>query len=134
MSGRPVIAEKPWRSFGPPRPGVPAVALATQLHLARWSAMPAFVRHTYGSTRQLSRTPGVLGYSLRAAPHRRTFWTLTLWEDRAAMAAYVRAEPHRTAMRWLTEDLGSFVSTDWTVAGDAGAPTWEDGLSRLGSA
>ena len=129
-----IATGKPWRSFGPPRPGTTAIALATELHLARWSALPTFGRLTVGSVRQLARTPGVLGYSLRAAPHRRTFWTLSVWEDRTAMAAYVRAEPHRTAMRWLTADLGSFTSTDWTMAGDAGPPTWEDGLARLGSA
>ena len=129
-----IATGKPWRSLGPAQPGRTSVALATELRLNRWSALPAFGRHTVGSVRQLARTPGVLGYSVRAAPHRRTFWTLTVWEDRAAMAAYVRAEPHRSAMRWLTEDLGSFVSTSWTVAGDAGAPTWDDGLARLRSA
>ena len=129
-----IAGAKPWRAFGPVEPGRSYVALVTELRLTRWTALPSFGRHTAGSLRQLARTPGVLGYALRAAPHRRTFWTASVWEDEAAMAAYVRAQPHRDAMRWLrASGAGTFRSSRWRVA-DAEVPLrWDAALARLTS-
>ena len=126
------VPGKPWRSFATPEPGRTYVALATELHLTRWRRLPAFARHTLGSVRQLASSPGAMGYSLRAAPHRRRFWTVTVWEDEAAMRRYVREQPHRAAMRWLqASDGGTFRSTQWDVDGAAVPPSWEVAGSQL---
>ena len=126
------VAGKPWRSFAAPEPGRTYVALATELHLTRWRGLPAFARHTFGSLRQLAGSPGAIGYSLRAAPHRRRFWTVTVWEDEASIRQYVREQPHRDAMRWMgASDQGTFRSTRWDVEGSAVPPSWDAAEQRL---
>ena len=123
---------KPWRSFVAPDPDRSYVALATVIRLDRWRGMPAFGRHTLASTRQLARAPGIVGYTLRAAPHRRTFWTLSVWDDAAALARYVRERPHRDAVRWLhASGAARFRSTRWAVAGSELPVPWDVGLAHL---
>ena len=127
-----MATEKPWTWFAQPQPDREYVALATYLPVRRWWAMPRFGRHTLASIRQLSSSEGVLGYSLRAAPHRRSFWTLTVWNDAASLSRYVRAQPHRDAMRWLrTSAMGEFHSARWTIDGAAVPPSWDVALARL---
>lgn len=126
--------EKPWTSFVEPVPGREYLALVTYLPVGRWRAMPAFVRYAVGSVRQLSRSEGIVGYTLRALPLRRQFWTLTVWEDQGALAQYVGRQPHRSAMRWLrSSGMRDFVSTRWMVAPHAVPPSWDDALARLRS-
>lgn len=128
----PRATEKPWTWLSQPQADREYVALVTYLPVGRWTAMPAFLRHTVRSTRQLTRSEGLLGYALRAAPHRRKFWTLTIWKDDRAIARYVGAQPHRDAMRWLrTSGMAGFSSARWIVSGPTVPPSWRDALDRL---
>ncbi|MBW3602422.1 MAG: DUF4188 domain-containing protein [Actinobacteria bacterium] len=130
-----MATEKPWSWFAQPQPDHDYVALVTVLPISHWTALPSFGRHTGRSIRQLARSEGLLGYSLRAAPLRRTFWTLTIWEDAVSLARYVRAQPHRDAMRWLrASGVGDFHTARWTMGGAAVPPSWEAALAHLEAA
>lgn len=127
-----MATEKPWTWFAQPQRDHRYVALVTYLPVTRWTAMPSFARYTVASIRQLSRSDGLLGYAVRAAPHRRRFWTLTVWYDAASIARYVHAQPHRDAMRWLrTSGMGGFHAVRWTIGDAAIPPSWDDALARL---
>jgi heme-degrading monooxygenase HmoA len=82
------------------------VTLLTYLPLRSARRLPAFLRFTRKIQRQLAGAPGLVGYTLRAKPLRRQFWTLSAWESAEALEAFVVAAPHRDVMAALASDLG----------------------------
>jgi hypothetical protein len=79
---------------------------------------------------QALRAPDVVGVSLRAAPLKRSFWTLSSWQDEQKLREYSRSQPHLGIMRTLGPQTASskFIFFD---APATPAPTWPDALQRL---
>jgi hypothetical protein len=104
--------------------------VATFLPLARWRDVPAAFSLSSKIEAQLKATPGVARYSLAVDPLRRRFWTCSVWSEPSAIAGFVRAEPHATAVRrmgnWGAEG-GAFVSWQST------SPEihWDEAFQRL---
>ena len=93
----PLIPDLPWRAS---RLGDgPGVVYVTHLHLRRLRDVPAFFRTSMAIRRQTTRSPGARSLVLRAQPLARRFTTVSWWDDEAAVRAFVRADPHRSAMR-----------------------------------
>ncbi len=74
----------------------------TRLRIRRLRFLPGFLFHTLRSTGQLKRSPGFLGGYTASGP-RRTFWTVTVWTDEAAMRAFRRTGAHLKAMPKLLD-------------------------------
>lgn len=103
----------------------------TYLPLGRLSMLPRFATYTRRIQRQLDAAPvGLAGYSMLAKPHRSKYWTLTAWDDAAAMAAFIEAPPHLDAMAELDGALRGFRTTQWKLPGSALPPSWDDALAR----
>jgi hypothetical protein len=86
-------------------------------------------------TRQLQHSPGLVGYSLLAAPLAKTFWTLSAWEDRHALATFTRALPHVQVMKDLRPHMMStsrFIR--WAVHRSSLPVSWADAFMRLNEA
>jgi hypothetical protein len=66
---------------------------------------------------QLKATAGVIGYSLRAKPLSRRFWTLSVWENSAALMDFVARMPHNDGMKAMAPFLGKTRFTQWKVLG-----------------
>ena len=101
----------------------------TRLRLRSIRFLPVFAVHTLRSIRQVRGSAGFRGGSL--LPDRRwTFWTLTVWDDRDAMRAYMTAGAHRTAMPKLLDwcDEASVVHWDDT---DPAVPGWATADARM---
>ena len=80
----------PWKAPNSPPPADgPVTVMASRLELRRLSDVPSFLAAALRIRRQMLASPGVLGLSLIARPLRRTFWTLSAWQDQAAMSAAV---------------------------------------------
>lgn len=79
---------------------------------------------------QLDRTPGLVGYSLKAKPLRRDFWTLSVWEGGPALAEFVRAQPHEHVMGALQGDMGATKFVRWKTTGSEVPPRWDDATER----
>lgn len=124
----------PWRATNPSEPATEYVVLASRLPLRSIAHVPRFVRLTVSVIRQLERTGGLVGYSLRAQPLARTFWTLSAWEDRDALGAFVRELPHRAVMGKLRPHMGATRFAGWTVPGTGLPVSWEDATARLAGA
>jgi hypothetical protein len=77
-------------------------ASVTRLRIRSMKYVLAFLWMTFRSQRQVLRAPGFLGGKL-LLDARRTFWTLTVWENERAMKAFRGAGPHGQAMRKLVE-------------------------------
>jgi hypothetical protein len=124
----------PWRTHTPPDPTTDYVVLASRLPLRSIARVPWFVALAASVMRQLERTDGLVGYSLRAQPLAKTFWTLSAWTDQEALYAFVREMPHRAVMGKLRPHMGATRFTSWTAPGSALPIPWDEATRRLAGA
>ncbi len=121
----------PWKSLLPIEAGREYLALISYLPLKRYRKIPAFVRLTLQVQRQLAATPGVVGYSLHAELLRRRFWTLSAWENEAALMEFVHHVPHSEIMRTLAPHMGKTFYTTWSVRGSDLPLDWREAKQRV---
>jgi heme-degrading monooxygenase HmoA len=107
--------------------------MASRLELSSTRHLPRFLRDSIRVNRQVKSAPGRIDSKLRADFGKLTFWTLSSWEDEAAMRAFVRTQPHLDVMRDLGRrgvlKSGTFQSWETDVA--AGLPSWNDVAARF---
>jgi hypothetical protein len=125
------MATVPWQGRHTVEPETEYVVMASRLPLRSRVLVPWFAGLTLTVVRQLERTDGLVGYSLRAQPLAATFWTLSAWTGEAALGAFVRAMPHRTVMRKLRPHMGLTRFVTWSVPGAALPVTWNEAIERL---
>jgi hypothetical protein len=96
--------------------------MASHLPLSSIVNVPCFLSLTVSVVRQLERTDGLVGYSLRAQPVAGTFWTLSAWADAEAFGAFVRERPHpRDCEAVPAHGLDAIHDVDRTRIGASGA-------------
>jgi hypothetical protein len=120
----------PWKApKSPPPADGPVTVMASRLELRRLSDVLSFLAAALRIRRQMLASPGALGLSLIAQPLRRTFWTLSAWQDQDAMSAAVGHEPHRHLMKHFRPRMAGSSFVTWTATG---VPiTWEEARRRL---
>ena len=121
----------PWFRISTVDPATELTVMATRLPLRRYRHIPAFLRWTLRIRGQLADAPGLVGYSLDAHLLRKTFWTLSAWTDQEAMGAFVRTDPHRSAMEAIRPHMDRSVFVSWTVTGADLPVTWSDTRRRV---
>jgi hypothetical protein len=121
----------PWRRRLTPEPEVDYLVMASRLPLRSLATVPRFVGLTVSVVRQLERSDGLVGYSLRAQPLAKTFWTLSAWTDAAALSRFAAAMPHRAVMAGLRPRMGPTRFETWTCPGSALPIAWEEAVERL---
>ena len=84
--------------------------------------------------RQVLEADGSLGVSLVTRPLRREFLTLSAWNDHDAIAALVRNEPHRSAMRRHDSVMAESKFILWEVDITHLPIGWDVALRRLDAA
>jgi hypothetical protein len=122
--------DTPWTKFVAPDASREYFALLSYLPLNKYRAIPAFLKFTFQIQKQLSLTPGIIGYSLRAKPLSRNFWTLSAWENEQALRDFVVKLPHGNAMKAMTPHMGPTSFTKWRVSGSALPLHWEEAMRR----
>ena len=105
----------PWFRISTVDPGTELTVMASRLPLRHYRHIPGFLRWTLRIRGQLSDAPGLVGYSRDAHLFRKTFWTLSAWTDQKAMEAFVRQDPHRSAMTAIRPHMGDSTFVFWTV-------------------
>ena len=121
----------PWTTIRTPDPARSYLAYATKLPLAKHRFVPGFLRDTLRIRRQLRSASGLVGYALLADLRHATFWTVSVWEDEAALRAFAGAEPHRSITRRLPGRMGASVLRSFDVAGIDVQVPWPDVKTRL---
>jgi hypothetical protein len=121
----------PWVQRQETEPERVYLAMASRLPLAHFRSIPGFLRDTMRIRRQLARSDGLVGYGLNAQLARKTFWTFSVWTDRASLDAFAAAEPHRGTMRRLRPRMGESRFHFLEVAGAALPSTWEERMQPV---
>ena len=121
----------PWKTFIPPSPGGEYLVMASSLPLKRYLATPRFVRYVMAIRNQLAGADGLVGYSLRAEPLARRYWTLSVWEGEEALRGFMGSVPHVEIMRKLGPEMGDTKFIRWTVPGSEAEVSWREALERL---
>jgi hypothetical protein len=124
------MAELPWYAHSSAVPERDYVALLSYLPLRNSWRIPWLLLYSVRIRRQLRATSGLIGYSLRAQLAAKRFWTLSVWEDEAALQGFVAAPPHVAVMKALVPHMGATRFTRWTVKGFDLPPEWNDALKR----
>ncbi len=101
----------------------------TRLRIRSLRFLPGFAVHTLRSLGQVKSAPGFQGGSLLHDRHW-TFWTLTLWDDRASMRRYMTAGPHGAAMPHLMHWCDEASVVHWEQP-DATLPSWDEADRRM---
>jgi quinol monooxygenase YgiN len=126
------MPSSPWKWHRQASPDREYLVLLSFLPLRRFSRVPWFLLHTLRIARQLAAARGLVGYSLNAEPLAKRFWTLSVWEDDAALRAFAGTPPHAQAMRVMAPHMRPTAFVRWTLTGSALPPTWADALGRAG--
>ena len=119
-----------WRWYAEPDLEHTYLAMATVIELRSIWSLPRFEWHTRRVHAQLTRMPGLLGFSFKAQFPLR-YWTLSAWENGQALQRFVKGGRHLSAMAAVRPSMTTFHHVHWKVAGTAVPPTWTDGLRRL---
>jgi hypothetical protein len=122
--------DSPWIKFMTPETNREYLALLSHLPLNKYRAIPSFLKFTFQIQKQLSATPGIVGYSLRAKPLSRNFWTLSAWTDEKQLMDFVAKIPHGQAMKAMMPNMGPTKFTKWKVPGSALPLRWEEAMAR----
>lgn len=119
-----------WRWYVEPDPDREYLAVATLIELRSVWSLPSLEWHTLRIHRQLSRSPGLVGFSVRGRfPYH--YWTLSAWTDGKALHGFVRGGEHRAVMPTFRRRMRDFTHVRWKVRGSALPLQWTVGLSRL---
>jgi quinol monooxygenase YgiN len=116
------------------RPDREYLVMASHLPLRTITATPRFFRAVAAIRKQLRDTEGLVGYTLRARPVARDYWTLSVWRDRTALEQFMRAPPHVSIMGSVKPFMGATTFIQWEIAGARGRPDWNEALQRLAAA
>ncbi|MDX3246633.1 DUF3291 domain-containing protein [Streptomyces sp. ME18-1-4] len=120
-----------WTTVSTPAPDTEAFVMASRLEVRSLSDVPRFFLESLAAWKQVSGAPGAYGASLIAQPFKRTFWTLSAWEDKDALYTYAKTEPHRSIMNGLRSTMKDSVFTFWQVPAADLPIDWKDARRRL---
>jgi len=101
----------------------------TRLRIRSWRYFLPFVWQTSKSARQAERSAGFLGGRL-LRNRKNTFWTLTVWQDEAAMNAFRSGAAHGRVMRKLLEWCDEAAVVHWRQE-TPDLPSWPDAHRRM---
>jgi quinol monooxygenase YgiN len=81
--------------------------------------------------KQLAAAEGLVGYTLRARPLARDYWTLSVWKDQTALREFMRTPPHVQLMTSLKPVMGPTKFVTWTISATDGRPSLAGALEPI---
>ncbi len=121
----------PWSTPTRPAPGDEVYVMASRFETTSLTGALRFFLKSPGIIRQMREAPGAHGVALRARVLRRTFLTLSAWEDRAALYRFASGEPHRSSARSAAAYTKEAGFVFWTVPASELPIGWAEAERRL---
>ena len=107
--------------------------MASHLPLKRITGTVRFFRAVAAIRKQLATADGLMGYTLRAHVLARDYWTLSVWQDEAALRGFMSTPPHLEIMNSLKPLMGPTKFVTWTITRADGRPAMTGALEHLAS-
>jgi len=123
----------PWKELAKPDASKEYLAIVTYLPVKHYRTVPSVAKYSYKVEKQLIETQGLIGYSMGSKPWTKQFWTLSVWEDEAALVAFALSGAHKDTMPSLHKDMGATKFIRWKVLGTDVPVTWEVALEKADS-
>ena len=105
------------------------IIVVTRLRLRDSSLLDEFFTHAAAVLEQAMKSEGNLGADALAEAHD-AWWSVTAWQDRAQMGAYVNTEPHLSTEALLDHLCDEATFVDWEQASPQ-LPDWQTSWRRL---
>jgi heme-degrading monooxygenase HmoA len=105
------------------------VIVVTRLRLRDPAFFDEFFAQAVAVVEQAQNSPGNLHADVLAEASS-TYWTRTVWQDRALMNAFVGSQPHLSTMDRIDGWCDEATFIDWEQE-SADPPDWQDGYRRL---
>ena len=123
----------PWKELAKPDASKEYLAIVTYLPVKHYRTVPSVAKHSYKVEKQLIETQGLIGYSMGSKLWTKQFWTVSVWEDEAALMAFALSGAHKDIMARLYTDMGATKFARWKVLGADVPLTWEVALEKADS-
>ncbi|MFD5145378.1 DUF3291 domain-containing protein [Streptomyces sp. NPDC058401] len=124
----------PWSTPTRPAPGAEVYVMASRFETVSLGGALKFLLKSPGIVLQTRKAPGAHGVALRARVLRRTFLTLSAWEDRDALYRFAGSEPHRSSSRAAAAYTKEAGFVFWTVPASELPIRWDEAERRLAEA
>ena len=121
----------PWSERQPALPDRNYVTMASRLTLAKYRSIPRFLRATMAIRRQLARSEGLVGYSLKTDLPHKTFFTYYAWVDDASVQRFARSDPHAREIAALRAHMKDSHFEFTTTAGRDLPESWKQLVARV---
>jgi quinol monooxygenase YgiN len=105
------------------------IIVVTRLRLRDPSLLDEFFTHAAAVLEQAMKSEGNLGADALAEAHD-AWWSVTAWDDRAHMEAYVNTDPHLSTEALLDHLCDEATFVDWEQASPE-LPDWQTSWRRL---
>lgn len=125
------MPDLPWTARSEMETGHTYLVMASHLPLTRITSTLRFFRAVSAIRKQLRSADGLVGYTLRARPLARDYWTLSVWTDQATLAGFMRTPPHAAIMGSLKPFMGPTKFVQWEISANDGRPSWTEAQKRL---
>ena len=122
---------RPWKSHTEVDPRREYLALITYLPRKSFWSIRSFVRQSGMIQEQLEDARGLVGYSMRVQLLGKKAWTLSVWEDEAALQEFVRKSPPADTMRKPIIQPGKARFVRFKLDGSKVTPSWDEALGQL---
>jgi hypothetical protein len=105
------------------------VIVVTRLRLRDTALLDEFFTHAVAVIEQATQSEGNLGADALAEAHD-VWWSVTAWQDRNHIKAFVDNEPHLSTAALLDHLCDEATFVDWEQAGSH-LPDWQTNWRRL---
>jgi len=105
------------------------VIVVTRLRLRDPAFLDEFFTAAVAVVEQAKNSDGCLGAAVLADASN-VYWTLTAWQERGPMQAFVGSEPHLSTMAHIDDWCDEATFADWEQS-SAGLPDWQASYRRL---
>ncbi|QIS10367.1 hypothetical protein [Nocardia arthritidis] len=105
--------------------------MASRLEVKSLLDVPGFLIASLALWRQARRSPGALGVALKAEMPKRTFWTYSAWQDKAAIYAYAGSEPHKSTIERKRKVMREATFVFFNASVDELPVSWDEIRRRI---
>jgi quinol monooxygenase YgiN len=121
----------PWKTLNELNDEKKYKVMLTHLPLRHYRDSIRFIKYVNEIMAQLKQTEGIIGFSLKAHPLSKDYWTVSVWEDDESISKYVQTSPHSQIMKKMQGAMGKTAFTTWEVNTNEIPIDWTTALTHL---